>query len=107
MKKIYKIFLLTIILVLVYVGITLKDIVELDKLNDLVVEGIGGESFTWTFDIDELTEEQLELYNELSSQGVSFSEIIRQVLPEEYKKFEANPMVMKMLNEQEDRRIDS
>jgi len=96
-KKVILIICCVLYIVVLFVVIYFQNNKTLET-KDASEQVQGGEVFTWEFDFYELTEEQQKLFKELEEQGVSFSERIKIVLPEEYEKLEENKLVKGMMD---------
>lgn len=70
--------------------------------SNIIVDETESEAISWEFDIDELTEEEYELFIELKDQGISFIERIRIIKPDKYEELMENPFMYKMITESND-----
>jgi len=99
MKKRTKIIIIiTLVIFYSIVGIYLKRSIDNPKVNELILEQIGGHSASWSFDADELSEDDFELYKKLLHEGFSYGETIKIVAPDKYEELEKIPIALQLYN---------
>lgn len=102
MTKKYKFISLALLLIITItfiVVILFRDIVKINSWDEesLEVTEENGETITWEFHVEELTDEEYEQYMLLKEEGVSFIERLEIVKPDKYQELIDNPDLLELL----------